>query len=494
MQNREKHSVPVAAARSGFSSSTGYRIETDPRPPSERKVKHKRRRPDPLAGIFIEEVVPMLQSAPGLRPVGILRELCKRHPELGAGIRRTLERRISAWRAIHGDEQEVIFRQVHEPGHMGLSDFTHAPGLKVTIAGATFDYLLYHFRLAYSGFEHAEIVEGGESFAALTTGLQNALWSLGGAPRDHRTDSLSAAFRNLNADSARDMTERYKALCAHYGMKASRNNRGVAHENGAVEGSHGDLKRELEDSLLLRGSRNFADVADFATFIDEVIGQRNARRIKEIALERESLLPLPRDRQPEGEDEIVRVTSSGGFILRRVFYTVPSRLIGHRLRARLFKQHIELFLGGTHIMTLRRVRGQPGSLQHVVNYRHVIHSLRRKPGALPRLIYRDQLFPRDAYRKLYHAAMEALTERDACRLTVELLSLAHERNVEALLADAIQDKLDEGTLSTIEEMRIRFSPNPASVPQVKVDLGKLVDYDRLIGTRAEVNVLRPTVA
>ncbi len=137
---------------------------------------------------------------------------------------------------------------------MGLSDFTHAPGLKVTIAGATFDYLLYHFRLAYSGFEHAEIVEGGESFAALTTGLQNALWSLGGAPRDHRTDSLSAAFRNINADSARDMTDRYEALCAHYGMKASRNNRGVAHENGAVEGSHGDLKRELEDALLLRGT------------------------------------------------------------------------------------------------------------------------------------------------------------------------------------------------------------------------------------------------
>ena len=102
MQNREKHSVPVpvpvpvpcslfpvAAAKPGFSSSTGYRIEADPRPPSEKKVKHKRRRPDPLAGIFTEEVVPMLQSAPDLLPVGILRELCKRHPELGAGIRRT---------------------------------------------------------------------------------------------------------------------------------------------------------------------------------------------------------------------------------------------------------------------------------------------------------------------------------------------------------------------------------------------------------------------
>ncbi|RVN23304.1 IS21-like element ISRm9 family transposase, partial [Sinorhizobium meliloti] len=298
MQNRQKHSVPVAAAKSGFSPSTGYRIETDPRPPSEKKAKHERRRPDPLEGIFTEEVVPMLQSAPGLRPVGILRELCKRHPELGSGIRRTLERRIRAWRASHGEDQEVMFRQVHEPGRMGLSDFTHAPGLKVTITGVIFEYLLYHFRLAYSGFEHAEIVEGGESFAALTSGLQNALWSVGGAPRDHRTDSLSAAFRNLNADTAQDMTDRYEALCAHYGMKASRNNRGVAHENGAVEGSHGDLKRELEDALLLRGTRDFADVSSFAAFIDEVVGQRNARRAREIAIERDSLLALPRKRQP----------------------------------------------------------------------------------------------------------------------------------------------------------------------------------------------------
>ncbi|AEH78515.1 IS21-like element ISRm9 family transposase [Sinorhizobium meliloti] len=486
MQNRQKHSVPVAAAKSGFSPSTGYRIETDPRPPSEKKAKHERRRPDPLEGIFTEEVVPMLQSAPGLRPVGILRELCKRHPELGSGIRRTLERRIRAWRASHGEDQEVMFRQVHEPGRMGLSDFTHAPGLKVTITGVIFEYLLYHFRLAYSGFEHAEIVEGGESFAALTSGLQNALWSVGGAPRDHRTDSLSAAFRNLNADTAQDMTDRYEALCAHYGMKASRNNRGVAHENGAVEGSHGDLKRELEDALLLRGTRDFADVSSFAAFIDEVVGQRNARRAREIAIERDSLLALPRKRQPEGEDEIVYVTSSGGFTLRRVFYTVPSRLIGHRLRARLFKDHIELFLGGTSLMKLPRVRGQLGSSQHVVNYRHVIHSLRQKPGALPRLGYRDQLFPRDAYRNLYNVAMEALPERDACRLTVELLSLAHERNVEAALAHAIQGELDAGTLPTLDGMRARFAPNPACVPQVSVNLGKLVDYDRLISTRVEV--------
>lgn len=485
MQNRQKHSIPIAAAKSGFSASTGYRVEADQRLPSEKKPKRESRRADPLEGIFTEEVVPMLQSAPGLRSVGILRELRKRHPELDNGVRRTLERRIRAWRAIYGEDQEVIFRQVHEPGRMGLSDFTHAPELKVTIAGIVLEYLLYHFRLAYSGFEHAEIVEGGESFAALTSGLQNALWSLGGAPHDHRTDSLSAAFRNLNADTARDMTERYQALCLHYGMKASRNNRGVAHENGAIEGSHGDLKRELEDALLLRGTRDFPDVGSFTAFIDEVIGQRNARRAKDIATERESLLPLPRDRKLEGEDEIVYVTSSGGFTLRRVFYTVPSRLIGHRLRARLFKEHIELFLGGTSLMTLPRVKGQLGPGQHVVNYRHVIHSLRKKPGALPRLSYRDQLFPRDAFRHLYHAAMEALPEREACRLTVELLSLAHERNVEAALANAISDDLDTGTLPTLEGMRARFAPDPANVPQINVHLGQLIDYDRLIGTHAE---------
>ena len=485
MQNRKKHNIPVAAAKTGFSPSTGYRIAADPRLPSEKKVKHERRRSDPLEGIFDEEVVPMLQSAPGLRPVGILRELCRRHPELGSGIRRTLERRIRAWRAIHGEDQDVIFRQVQEPGRMGLSDFTHARDLKITIAGVMFDYMLYHFRLAYSGFEHAEIVEGGESFAALTRGLQNALWALGGAPHDHRTDSLSAAFRNLNADTVRDMTDRYEGLCSHYGMKASRNNRGVAHENGAIEGSHGDLKRELEDALLLRGSRDFPDIASFATFIDEVIGQRNARRVKEIAIERESLLALPRDRQPEGVDEIVHVTSSGGFTLRRVFYTVPSRLIGHRLRARLFKEHIELFLGGTCVATLPRVRGQLGPVQHVVNYRHIIHSLRRKPGALPGLVYRDQLFPREAYRNLYHAAMEKLPEREACRLTVEMLSLAHERNIEAELAEAIQSELDARKIPNLARMRIRFAPNPASVPQISVRLGKLGDYDRLISAGAE---------
>ena len=122
----------------------------------------------------------MLKAAPGIRSVAIFEEMIRRHPELGDGIRRTLERRVRAWRAVHGEEQEVVFRQTHVPGCTGLSDFTAMGDAAISIAGIPLDHRLYHFRLAYSGFQHAHVVLGGESFTALAEGLQNALWSLGG--------------------------------------------------------------------------------------------------------------------------------------------------------------------------------------------------------------------------------------------------------------------------------------------------------------------------
>src|SRR5690348_10754118 len=126
----------------------------------------------------------------------------------------------------------------------------------VNIAGVPLDHRLYHFRLAFSGWEHAHVVLGGESFVALAEGLQNALWALGRAPLEHRSDSLSAAFCNLDADTRQDQTRRYEALCTHYRMQPTRNNRGLAHENGSIESPHGHLKRAIEDALLLRGSRS----------------------------------------------------------------------------------------------------------------------------------------------------------------------------------------------------------------------------------------------
>ena len=173
------------------------------------------------------------------------------------------------------------------------------------------------------------MVLGGESFVALAEGLQNALWALGGAPEQHRSDSLSAAFRNLDRVAQDDLTRRYEELCAHYGMTPSRNNRGVAHENGAIESAHGHLKKALRDELLLRGSRDFADLAAYCRFVDETVGRRNARNRKRIEIERPALKPLPESRTTDYEEARVLVTSSGGFMLRPVFYSVPSRLIGH---------------------------------------------------------------------------------------------------------------------------------------------------------------------
>src|SRR5690606_28929352 len=145
----------------------------------------------------------------------------------------------------------------------GLSDFTDMRALAIRVGGRVLDHRLYHFRLAYSGFEHAHVVLGGESHVALAEGLQNALWALGGAPREHRSDSLSAAFRNLDRDARAALTRRYDALCAHYGMSPSRNNTGIAHENGSVESAHRHLKEAIEDAVLLRGSRDFADLAAY---------------------------------------------------------------------------------------------------------------------------------------------------------------------------------------------------------------------------------------
>ncbi|HEX5970558.1 MAG TPA: IS21 family transposase [Gemmatimonadaceae bacterium] len=481
MSYRQTRSPEAAAAKAGFSTASAYRIENDPRLPSQKKGPRGRRRPDPLAPYWDAEIVPILKAAPGIRAIGVLDELRRRHPQLSRGIRRTLERRIAAWRALHGPEQDVIFRQEHAPGRLGLSDFTDANALGVSIAGQPLDHRLYHFRLAFSGFEHAHVVLGGESFVALAEGLQNALWALGGVPKEHRSDSLSAAFRNLTADAQDDLTQRYQGLMRHYGMEPSRNNAGIAHENGSIESAHGHLKQALEDALLLRGNRDFADLDAYRAFVDGVVGRRNANSAKRIALERTALAPLPRGRTADFEEKVIPVTSSGGFTLRRVFYTVPSRLIGHRLRVRIWDDRLDCFLGSTHVATLRR--GQPVSESkggHVVDYRHVIHALRRKPMALLNLVYRDRLFPRPAYQRAFEVLRERGDDRHACKVTVELLALAHERACEAELADAITADLDAGRLPDPATLRARFRPEEAAIPSVAVELAPLHLYDALV--------------
>jgi hypothetical protein len=300
---------------------------------------------------------------------------------------------------------------------------------------------------------------------------------------NHRTDSLSAAFRNLDNDAKRDLTQRYEQLCEHYLMTPTRNNKGIAHENGSIESSHGHLKSAIKDALLMRGSNDFDDLDSYRSFIDEIIGRRNALKGKRTDVERMHLQRLPQRRTTDFEEIVLRVARTGGFTLRKVFYTVPSRLIGHTLRIRLFDDRLDLFVGGTPLMTLPRGRAHSsGKHSQIVDYRHVIHSLRRKPMALLGLVYRDQLFPRQSYRQTFDLLIERMPEKQACKLMVELLALAHDRGCEAELADQLQLGLDAGKLPNMQRLNALFAPDPAAIPGVVVQLAPLSSYEVLLAS------------
>ena len=232
-----------------------------------------------------------------------------------------------------------------------------------------------------------------------------------------------------------------------------------------------------QQALLLRGSRVFDDLPAYRRFVDEVVGRRNARNGKRIALERAALKALPARRSDDFEETLVNVVSTGGFALRKVFYTVPSKLIGHRLRVRLYDDHLDCWLGSTLVLTLRRGRPNGNLRGHVINYRHVIHALKQKPMALLGLVYRDQLFPRPAYARAFDALIAEKSEKEACRCMVGLLALAHERVCEADLADVLDAEIRAGRLPDPEQLRRRFEPIDAPLPEVAVHLPKLAAYD-----------------
>ncbi len=482
MRLRTDHMQTTAAAKAGLSVATARRIDSNPRPPSTQKQPRTyRTRPDPLADLW-QEAVAMLQAAPGLRPITLFDELVRRHPDrVGPASRRTLERRISRWKALHGLDQAVIFPQIQQPGRMGLSDFTDTTDLGIVIAGEPLPHRLYHFALACSGFEHVEIVLGGESYAALANGLERALRQLGGVPREHRSDSLSAAFRNLSKLDASDLTQRFEALVVHFGMIPTRNNRGVAHENGAIESRNGHIKTRLAQALLLRGSARFDDLGAYRAFAAEIVSQHNRRHAVMIDAERAVLQPLTTQPAMIWQNMTVRVTSASGFMCRHVFYTVPSRLVGHRLHLRIHDDRIEAYLAGSFLLTLPRGRRAKGAGPvHVVDYRHIIAALRAKPGALANLAYRDSLWPRTAYRRAWEALASTGPVRDAARTMVGLLALAHDRGVEADLATALEATLDAGELPDLATMLRRFTPAVATAPAVRVDLPPPAIYNGLI--------------
>jgi len=326
----------------------------------------------------------------------------------------------------------------------------------------------------------------------LSKGLQNALWQAGGAPQEHRTDSLSAAFKNLT--EAEDFTVRYAALLKHYGMAGTRNNRGLGHENGSVESPHRFLKEALEQALLLRGHRDFDDRLAYEGFVRDAVLRRNRRHAAAFRIEREQLQDLPVRRSTDFVEEEARVTRCGTFTVRAILYSAPSRLIGHRLKVRLYGDRLDCYLSGALVLTLARGARVPGTGRgRMLDYRHFIESLKRKPQAFKGLLFRDALFPREAYRRTWEQLELRLTQRQACQTIVALLEMAARDGIEGALAQRLEALLVAGALPDLQQLRTEFAPRQPELPQITVAIPAASVYDALLPS-AQVDELEEVAA
>jgi hypothetical protein len=209
----EKKTQEAAAAAAGMSVRTARKWQRGPLPSEKRQARQWRTRPDPFAGVWSEEIEPLLRrdSDGVMRATTILERLEERYPgRFNEGQVRSLQRRLRDWRAINGPDREIFFPQEHPPGREAQLDFTHGQELGITIAGDPFPHLLFEFVLSYSGWRYVDLARG-ETLEALVKGLQGSLWELGGVPEVVRSDNLSAATHELKNSRGRSLSQRYGA-------------------------------------------------------------------------------------------------------------------------------------------------------------------------------------------------------------------------------------------------------------------------------------------
>jgi len=465
----------LAAAKAGMDEKTARKWRSLGKMPDEVSVEHSwRTREDPFEEVWagVEE---KLRINPGLEAKTLFEDLQRRNPgRFGDGQLRTLQRRVKLWRALEGPPREVYFPQVHKPGELCQSDFTAMNSLGVTIQRQPFEHLLYHFVLTYSNWETGTICFS-ESFESLSEGLQNALWELGGVPERHRTDRLSAAVQK--PDHPEQFTQRYRALLDHYGLQGDKTQAESPNENGDVEQRHYRFKKALEQSLMLRGSRDFASRQDYADFLGKLFAQLNAGRQGRLKEESGVLRRLPIRRLESCKKLWVRVGPSSTIRVNHNVYSVDSRLIDEQIQVRLYAEHLEVYYGQRCLETIPRLRGEG---KHRIQYRHIIDWLVRKPGAFENYRYREELFPTHRFRMAY----DELKRRHPSRAAKEYLEILHlaARENEAAVDNALRTLLDKELPINFEAVE-RIVGNPGEIPwtvQIVVAEVDLAAYDALL--------------
>lgn len=471
----------AAAAAAGMSERSARKWDQGPLPSETKTPRTWRTREDPFAEVWDSKVVPMLKADKKgkLQATTVLSELQATKPDkYGEGMLRTLQRRMRDWRALYGPDKEVCFPQEHPPGREAAVDFTHGNELGVTIRGEKLKHLLFVFKLSFSAWTWI-CLAFGETFEALVSGLQGALWELGGVPEVVRHDNLSAATHELRLSGGRSLNKRFEDVLEHYhNMRSTRINPGESHENGIAEKGNDLTKSKLEQALLLRGNRDFDSIAEYEAFAKEVVEQsQNSRRrvVDALAIERQHLRPLPAAPVPNYTKHCPKVRKWSTIRVAGRTYSVPSRLRGHTVEVRQYPDVLEIRYADKVIETIPRLR-QRGAVR--IDYRHIIWSLVRKPGAFARYRYREELFPTTTFRLAY----DALCGWRGERADVEYVRILHlaASTMETRVEQALSQVLQSGKPFDYVAVKTLAKPEEVAIPEVKIAKPDLTAYDQLL--------------
>lgn len=468
--------IGVAALRAGVDRKTARKYRDLGKLPSETKEPRSwRTRKDPFSEDW-PRLEAMLVDAPEFEARTLFEWLCEQYPgRYEPGQLRTLQRRIRRWRAQSGPEKRVFFSQVHRPGERAQTDFTNGNELGITILGEAFPHLLCHVVLPCSNWQWATVCRS-ESMAALRRGTQAAFFTLGFIPEFHQTDNSTAATHSLRTGK-RDFNDDYLALMVHLSMKPLTTGIGEKEQNGDVEAANGALKRRIKQRLLLRGSRDFETVAAYEHWIQQVVlVPANANRSIRLQEELKAMTPLKATWLPEFAETEAVVTAWSTIRVKFNAYSVPSRLIGERLRVRIYDDRLEVMYAGQHELTIERLHGRGG---HRIDYRHVIHSLIRRPAAFARYRYREDLFPSLVFRRAYDALCADRSERQADLEYLKLLQLAA-RHLESEVVFALEAFLAEGIPPEKDAVAKIVAPRAPERPDLAMPEVDLTEYDALL--------------
>lgn len=474
-------SQETAAAKAGMSVRSARKWQKGPLPSETTTPRSWRTRADPFEDVWDTELVPLLQADTErqLEATTLLEVLEEKHPtRFNKGQLRSLQRKVHAWRAMHGGARPVIFPQKHPPGRSAAFDFTHAEELGVTIMGKLLVHMFFVLTMPFSGWTWVQIAYG-ETFEAMLAGIQGALWALGGVPEQLRSDNLSAATHSL-ADGGRSLTRRYQQLLEHLGTVSSRIRPGHSNENGSVETRHSRLKPELAQALIVRGNKDFNSLAAYLAFVDGVVARVFLGGIDAaLAEERKHLKPLPEAQIPACTGYHVRVSRSCLIAVGKRYYSVPSRLVGEWVDAKLYADRVEVSFRQQLTATMPRIHGEATVR---VDYRHIIWSLVQKPGAFAHYRYRSELFPSMAFRRTYDA-FSRWHGRGADLAYLRVLHLAAstmEHDVEVALEALLQtDKPFDAAA-----VKARVKPEAPEVPRVDIGVPDFRAYDALLAAVA----------